>query len=641
MAGQSIGDRIVAAQHTLVGSDMSKSVCKASTSELMGPKKKHLAYLQALTNEQNISIPDLADALVERSKQQKWVVVFKSLITTHHLMCYGNERFIQHLASRNSLYSLSGFIDKAGVQGYDMSMYIRKYAQYLNEKAVAYRTVAYDFTRIKRGKDGILRSLDSEKLIKVLPILQKQIDSLLDFDAQPNDLINGVINASFLLLFKDLIRLFACYNDGIINLLEKYFTMKKNHCKEALDLYKKFLTRMNRVSEMLRVAEQVGIDKGDIPDLTKAPNSLLDALEQHLAQLEGKKTEGSSTTSANISTFTSMSSTLNKMDASAQKLALDEEKSKLEAFKKQHDEELQKQDHTKEAVAIKQPPAQTQQTPATTASTQSASSDLLQIFGEATTTANTASAGFGENFNAFPQSGFQAASQPAPIYSNVPQQQAAAQPAPIYSNVPQQQAFGFGAQQPFAASAAQQPFASNPAWGNQTQASAGDAFAFNQTQETNQNNLFEASPFSPDVLDSSSGMLQPTKIGQEAQVQTQFAPQQQIVGNKNLESSLASAVENLTVGGQRANQNFEPKMEKKLTGGANYNPGITPTPTTFNVMPINPMAAPMQPQPNMGLYGNNMMWNNTAMTMQQPGMGMQYQQPQMRMLNPNNPFGSM
>lgn len=35
----------------------------------------------------------------------------------------------------------------------------------------------------------------------------------------PKDLNNGIINAGFLLLFKDLIKLFASYNDGIINLL--------------------------------------------------------------------------------------------------------------------------------------------------------------------------------------------------------------------------------------------------------------------------------------------------------------------------------------------------------------------------------------------------------------------------------------
>lgn len=69
------------------------------------------------------------------------------------------------------------------------------------------------------------------------------------------DLNNGVINACFMLLFRDLIRLFACYNDGIINLLEKYFEMQKKQARDALDLYKKFLIRMDRVAEFLKVAE--------------------------------------------------------------------------------------------------------------------------------------------------------------------------------------------------------------------------------------------------------------------------------------------------------------------------------------------------------------------------------------------------
>jgi hypothetical protein len=40
-----------------------------------------------------------------------------------------------------------------------------------------------------------------------------------------NELTNGVINAAFMLLFKDAIRLFAAYNEGIINLLGKYFCL--------------------------------------------------------------------------------------------------------------------------------------------------------------------------------------------------------------------------------------------------------------------------------------------------------------------------------------------------------------------------------------------------------------------------------
>lgn len=63
--------------------------------------------------------------------------------------------------------------------------------------------------------------MNAEKLLKTLPVLQSQLDALLEFDCSPNDLTNGVINMCFMLLFRDLIRLFACYNDGIINLLGK------------------------------------------------------------------------------------------------------------------------------------------------------------------------------------------------------------------------------------------------------------------------------------------------------------------------------------------------------------------------------------------------------------------------------------
>lgn len=41
----------------------------------------------------------------------------------------------------------------------------------------------------------------------------------------------------------------------IYNQTEKYFDMKKTQCKEGLDIYKKFLTRMTRISEFLKVAE--------------------------------------------------------------------------------------------------------------------------------------------------------------------------------------------------------------------------------------------------------------------------------------------------------------------------------------------------------------------------------------------------
>ncbi|XP_025754638.1 clathrin coat assembly protein AP180 isoform X14 [Oreochromis niloticus] len=299
MSGQTLTDRIAAAQYQLTGSDMARAVCKATTHEVMAPKKKHLEYLVSATNTTNVNIPQMADTLFERSTNASWVVVFKALVTTHHMCVYGNERFIQYLASRTSLFNLSNFIDKTGSHGYDMSTFIRRYGRYLNEKAFAYRQMAFDFTRVKKGADGVMRTMTTEKLLKGMPVLQTQIDTLLEFDVHPKELNNGIINAAFMLLFKDLVKLFASYNDGIINLLEKFFKMKKSECKEALEIYKRFLTRVTKIGEFMKLAETVGVDKNDIPDINYAPSSILESLETHMNGLEdtkgGKKGEGSPT----------------------------------------------------------------------------------------------------------------------------------------------------------------------------------------------------------------------------------------------------------------------------------------------------------------------------------------------------------
>lgn len=55
------------------------------------------------------------------------------------------------MASHNSKFHLSTFVDKTSSQGIDMTSYIRKYAAYLNEKRETYKLMGYDFCKVKRG----------------------------------------------------------------------------------------------------------------------------------------------------------------------------------------------------------------------------------------------------------------------------------------------------------------------------------------------------------------------------------------------------------------------------------------------------------------------------------------------------------
>ncbi|XP_022537106.2 phosphatidylinositol binding clathrin assembly protein a isoform X13 [Astyanax mexicanus] len=593
MSGQSITDRITAAQHSVTGSAVSKTVCKATTHEVMGPKKKHLDYLIQCTNEMNVNIPQLADTLFERTTSTSWVVVFKSLITTHHLMVYGNERFIQYLASRNTLFNLSNFLDKSGLQGYDMSTFIRRSGRYLNEKAVSYRQVAFDFTKVKRGSDGVMRTMNTEKLLKTLPIVQNQMDSLLDFNVNANELTNGVINAAFMLLFKDAIRLFAAYNEGIINLLEKYFDMKKAQCKEGLDIYKKFLTRMTRISEFLKVAEQVGIDRGDIPDLSQAPSSLLDALEQHLASLEGKKVKDStaasraSTLSNAVSSLANTGISFTKVDEREKQAALDEEQARLKALKEQRLKELSKKPSTSSTTAA---------SPVSTATGTISTAPAIDLFSTPSSTSSTTK-----------------------VPSDLLDLQPAFQPSlPLPTALPVTNTWGG-----FSASPVPQP-ASSSSLNVDFDSVFGNKSTANNT-------------------DAAGGILKPTVSSPNQGLPPSIHQPNKLVSD-DLDSSLANLVGNLGIGNGTAKNDIHWSQpgEKKLTGGTNWQPKNAPT-TTWNPATMNGMHFPQYAPSVMafpattptGMMGYPMPPQMAPMAMMtQPTM--MYTQPVMR---PPNPFG--
>ncbi|KAM4904315.1 clathrin coat assembly protein AP180 isoform 23-T23 [Sylvia borin] len=568
MSGQTLTDRIAAAQYSVTGSAVARAVCKATTHEVMGPKKKHLDYLIQATNETNVNIPQMADTLFERATNSSWVVVFKALVTTHHLMVHGNERFIQYLASRNTLFNLSNFLDKSGSHGYDMSTFIRRYSRYLNEKAFSYRQMAFDFARVKKGAEGVMRTMAPEKLLKSMPILQEQIDALLEFDVHPNELTNGVINAAFMLLFKDLIKLFACYNDGVINLLEKFFEMKKGQCKDALEIYKRFLTRMTRVSEFLKVAE--------------APSSLMETLEQHLNSLEGKKPGNKSgapsplSKSSPATTVTSPSSTPAKtIDTS--------------------------------------PPVDLFATSSTAAPVSSSkpSSDLLDLQPDF--------AGTG-----------QAAPAPAP---------AGAAAAPAAAGGTSWGGFGgsFIAPSP-------SPSPVTPAQTGLLQPNF-DA-AFGTTAPTT------GSSFDASVFDGLGDLLMPTMVPSGQPVApTATAPVPAAAASKglgsDLDSSLANLVGNLGISGTTSKKGDLQwnAGEKKLTGGANWQPKVAPATWSTGGVPGGPMAGavppasavpaaggtPPVPQPGAA-FGMPPAGAGVPMMPQQPVM---YGQPMMR-----PPFGA-
>lgn len=310
--GQSLEDKLYALKYFLSGQGISFVVLKATTSELVGPKKKHLNYLVNMTNEPNVSIPSLVKRLMMRARHPEWSIAFKAIITVHHLITYGNEKFIQNLASstvnHQTFDRLCSFVDRTTTLGYNMSIFVRRYSRYINVKIQTYRSLGTDFCRTEQQSmlsdpnnnyysnsncsaitqvPPRMKNMPIDQLMKTIPILQNQFDVLLAFDASIYDLRNGIINTAFAMLYKDFVKLYIAYQTAIIRLLELYFSVNQlKRAREMLDIYKKFLVRMDKVSDFMRVIDAVGMDKSDMPNVSRAPNLSLKLLEKHIGDLQ-------------------------------------------------------------------------------------------------------------------------------------------------------------------------------------------------------------------------------------------------------------------------------------------------------------------------------------------------------------------
>lgn len=154
--------------------------------------------------------------------------------------------------------------------------------------------------------EGVMRTMTTEKLLKGMPVLQTQIDTLLEFDvSETMASVWGSVTVSRQ-LYRSLPRslsgssqgaeqrhhqrripaalqgpgqtvcllqrrhhqpfrsVVVCLRSKDISIFrrwacnsraEKYFKMKKSDCKEALEIYKRFLTRVTKIGEFMKLAE--------------------------------------------------------------------------------------------------------------------------------------------------------------------------------------------------------------------------------------------------------------------------------------------------------------------------------------------------------------------------------------------------
>jgi len=121
------------------------------------------------------------------------------------------------------------------------------------------------------------------ELLEQLPPLQQLLHRLLGCQPEGAAISNNVIQAALGLVLKESFKLYRAINDGIINLVDKFFEMQRVDALKALEIYKRAGVQADQLSEFYEVCK--GLDHArsfQFPTLEQPPQSFLSTMEEYV-----------------------------------------------------------------------------------------------------------------------------------------------------------------------------------------------------------------------------------------------------------------------------------------------------------------------------------------------------------------------
>ncbi|XVF85401.1 hypothetical protein PTKIN_Ptkin17bG0115200 [Pterospermum kingtungense] len=202
------------------------------------------------------------------------------------------EEFL-NFSQRARILQLSNFKDDSSPIAWDCSAWVRTYAWFLEERLECFRILKYDIEaerlpRPAQGEDkgySRTRELESEELLEQLPALQQLLYRLIGCRPEGAAIGNKVIQYALALVLKESFKIYCAINDGIINLVDKFFEMPRHEAIKALDVYKRAGQQANSLSDFYEVCKGLELARNfQFPVLREPPQSFLTTMEEYIRE---------------------------------------------------------------------------------------------------------------------------------------------------------------------------------------------------------------------------------------------------------------------------------------------------------------------------------------------------------------------
>ncbi|KAJ9554232.1 hypothetical protein OSB04_018277 [Centaurea solstitialis] len=224
-------------------------------------------------------------------------VALKTLIVIHRTLREGDPTFreeLQNFQQRGRVLQLANFKDDSSPIAWDCSAWVRTYGLFLEERLECFRILKYDIEAEKiprpaaQGQDkgySRTRDLESEELLEQLPALQQLLYRLMGCRPEGAAVGNYLIQYALALVLKESFKIYCAVNDGIINLIDKFFEMPRHEAIKALDIYKRAGQQAGSLSDFYEVCKGLELARNfQFPVLREPPQSFLATMEEYIRE---------------------------------------------------------------------------------------------------------------------------------------------------------------------------------------------------------------------------------------------------------------------------------------------------------------------------------------------------------------------